>query len=469
MAPPFLARTARMLFRGTPCWTEKMYADRYDSSALHQLEDPEARKSRTAIVASLVSSCDSNATWSPAFLDSAAVLDHLAWLAQPDDDFCFGSGELRGGQTRHSVRRRSAARKELEHSPSRLSLLGSSGRIPCPRIRLLSLRRPSSPVAANSSTRGTGGDDDNDNAALQDEEEEDKINVMMGLLTEDQVETAARTSYRYYCCAASSPAATSAAESNGDERKDETTNGEEPNTLRIKYARDMARRYLRSDRHRDPHAAVRNLATTLQFRQQVDVDGLRTAFHDPASPHRKGLLQRLSDRAAYVCGYDVEGRATFVFEPHRVSGHDERWTVRQHVYTLERAVACSRSCDGTVNAVVNFRDFSYARHAPPAYIGQQFFTTLGTHYVGRVHQIFIVDAPGEFYLLWALLKPFIGRNTRSKVQFVSSEAQKATVIGRYYKLQQARPWMLPGGEKSRELDLDEYLFRTPFDKSFDEE
>jgi hypothetical protein len=323
MAPPFLARTARTLFRGTPFGTEKIYADCNDT-VHHQLEDPEDSKSRTTRMASLVvSPCDSNATWSPAFLDSAAVLDPFAWLAQPDDDGgCFGTAELRGGQTWHSVRRRSVASNKLEHSPSRPSLLGSSIRIPCPRIRLLSLRRrPSSPVAINSSTRDTCGDDD---SALQDEEEEDKINVMMGLLTEDQVEMAARTSYSYYSSTASSPAATSAAESNGDERKDEIASPEiakEPNTLRSKYARDMARRYLRSDRHHDPHAAVRTLATTLQFRQQVDVDGLRTAFHDPASPHRKGLLQRLSDRAAYVCGYDVDGRSTFVFEPHRVSGH----------------------------------------------------------------------------------------------------------------------------------------------------
>jgi CRAL/TRIO domain len=477
MAPPFLARAARTLFRGTPFWTEKICADCNDSSVLHQREDPDDHKSRTARMASLFLSlsCDSS-TWSAAFLESAAA-DPLAGLAQPDDGGgLFGSVELRGGQMRHSVRRRSAASKKFEqHNPSRPSLLlgssgrslfDSAGRTPRPRIRLLSLRRPSPPVAASSSTRGTGGDD---NPALQDEE--DKINEMMGLLTEDQVETAARTSYRYYCCTASSPAAASAAQRNGDEGKDEITSpesGEEPNTLRSKCARDMARRYLRSERHHDPHAAVRTLAATLQFRQQMDVDGLRMAFHDPASPHRRGLLQRLSDRAAYVCGYDVVGRSTFVFEPHRVSGHDEHWTVRQHVYTLERAVACSRACDGTVNAVVNFRGFSYARHAPPASIGQQFFTTLGSHYVGRVHQIFIVDAPGEFYLLWALLKPFIGRNTRSKIQFVNSEAQKEAVIGRYYEHHQARPWMLPGGEKGRELDLDEYLLRTPFDKSFDE-
>jgi CRAL/TRIO domain len=300
------------------------------------------------------------------------------------------------------------------------------------------------------------------------EEEEDKIDTMMGLLTEEQIEMAARTSYRYYnCCAAAAASSVSSPGTPGND--DDGTGSEDPTTLRRRYAREMARRYLRSNRHHDPHAAVHKLAATLQFRQEMDVDGLRTAFCDPQSPHRKSLLHRLSDRAAYVCGFDVDGRATFVFEPHKVQGHDEHWTVRQHVYTLERAVACSRATDGTVNAVVNFKGFSYARHAPPAHIGQQFFTTLRSHYAGHVHQIFIVDAPGAFYCLWTLLKPFIGRTTRSKIQFVNSEAQKKTVIGRYYRHQQARPWMLPNGEKRRELDLDEYLFKTPFDSAFDEE
>jgi hypothetical protein len=249
----------------------------------------------------------------------------------------------------------------------------------------------------------------------------------------------------------------------------------------------MARRYLRSNRNRDPDAALAKLASTLEFRQRMDVDGLRSAFSGAASaekkereapasgagerslsPYREPLLRQLSDGAVYVAGFDVEGRSTFVFEPHRVTGHDEEWTIKQHVYTLERAVACSRAGDRTVNAVVNFNHFSLSRHAPPAHIGQQFFTTLRSHYAGHVHQIYLVDAPAAFYCLWSLLKPFVGRTTRGKIQFVGTEHQKRSVLGRAYKPDQAAPWMVPNGGRSRELDLDEYLFRTPFDRAFDE-
>jgi hypothetical protein len=337
------------------------------------------------------------------------------------------------------------------------------------------------------------------------ENEEESISGMIDKLNPEQVEQAARTNYAYHLQSTSAAMAERALEvggavNNNNNRERNSKNNRESNnndddnatvqeerelflrSMRESCARDMARRYLRSNRNHDPAAALAKLVMTLRFRQDMDVDGLRTAFNVVASddgpaggeaavmsPYREPLLQQLSDLAVYVSGYDVEGRSTFVFEPHRVSGHDEEWTIKQHVYTLERAVACSRAHDRTVNAIVNFNNFSLRRNAPPSHIGQQFFTTLRSHYAGHVHQIYLVDAPAAFYCLWSLLKPFVGRSTRSKIQFVNSEAQKRAVIGRMYKLDQAAAWMIPNGKKNRELDLDEYLFRTPFEKAFDEE
>jgi hypothetical protein len=393
------------------------------------------------------------------------------------------------GSGRNSARRRSSvARGQRRRSSDLLSRL--------------SLRRGST---SGASRRGLAGEDG--------DEEERKIDRMIGSLTPEQVEQAARTSYAYLI--QRTAARGSSSKDVGTEISNINKADEEEElvsflrSMQLSCARDMARRYLRSNRNNDPVAALSKLQTTLQFRQDLDVDGLRTAFSFPAetapsstaknnpntltvstspedpavdvgdrfgtatttvalSPYREPLLKRLADKAVYVAGYDVQGRSTFVFEPRRVVDHDDEWTIKQHVYTLERAVACSRAEDRTVNAVVNFNQFSY-RNAPPTHLGQQFFTTLRSHYAGHVHQIFLVDAPTAFYCLWTLLKPFIGRSTRSKIQFVSSESQKRSVVGRYYKASQAARWMLPHGEKNRELDLDEYLFRTPFDKAFDEE
>ena len=92
---------------------------------------------------------------------------------------------------------------------------------------------------------------------------------------------------------------------------------------------------------------------------------------------------------------------------------------------------------------------------------------LRNHYVGHVHRILLVNAPDSFSWLWSFFKNFAGTKTRDKIQFVKSDEEKEVMIGELYCSDQATSWMLPNGEKNRELDLEEYL-NTPFDQGFDE-
>jgi len=229
--------------------------------------------------------------------------------------------------------------------------------------------------------------------------------------------------------------------------------------------------------------ALGAMKRTVEFRREMDVDRLRLmdfrnyAAAADADGDGGRLKERIASncrrRAAYVRSFDKDGRATYVFEPRFVDTDDHadpNLVLKQHLYALERAVACTRSSDGTVNAVVNFRDFSATKHAPPIEIGKQFLSALRNHYVGRVHRIFVVDAPAAFYCLWALLKPFVGTSTKQKLQFVNSRRQKLGAVGALYEPEQVPDWLLPGGRKSElgpccgdSVGDDDAFLMAPFD------
>jgi len=268
--------------------------------------------------------------------------------------------------------------------------------------------------------------------------EEEQLDYMLGQLSEEELELAACSSYTYL----KSPQTQQA--------------------LKRKYAQHFALRFLRSKN--DEKKALEKLKATLAFRKEKDIDGLRLTFDGEDSPYREPLQKQLESKMLKVQGYDKDGRATYIFTPRLVQGHDDEWTIKEHIYTLERAIACSHSADKTVNAVIDFNGFSPLRHAPPTSIGKEFMLTLRNHYAGSVHQIFIVDAPLTFNALWTIFKPLVGTKTRNKIHFVKGKHKK---LAKFYDKEQAADWMMPGGLKNRDLDLDEYL-KTPFNEAFDE-
>ena len=239
----------------------------------------------------------------------------------------------------------------------------------------------------------------------------------------------------------------------------------------FEHAERFASRFLRAP-NKDMDKALKRVKATLAFRQEINVDGLRRAFdHDDIdhdiNKNTVPLQEQLKHKSTYVQGYDREGRSTVVFVTRNDTHHDEEWTLRSHVYTVERALACSKASDGTCNAIIDFNGFSM-RHAPPMSIAKPFLAALRNHYAGAIHQIYIVDAPLAFYALWNIVKPFIGTKTRDKIQFVTSSSKTNCLIDLYDKDQLA-PWMAEGyGTNNRDLDVDEYLHQTPFDCAYGE-
>jgi len=189
---------------------------------------------------------------------------------------------------------------------------------------------------------------------------------------------------------------------------------------------------------------------------------------------RMELTEQLRFKSVYVHGFDQEGRSTYIFIPRKVQSHDPDWTLKQHLYTLERAIACSRAPDRTVNAIVDFAGFSMANHAPPTAIGQQFMVTFRNHYAGAVHRIFVLNAPTSFWCLWSLFKPLVAIQTRAKIIFVNTPLpnigpihNNKDILHDHYDPDQINESMMEGG-LARDFSVNEYLYKTPFDRAFDD-
>ena len=260
-------------------------------------------------------------------------------------------------------------------------------------------------------------------------------------LSDEEVETAARTSYVYL-------------KNPKPEESDD-------------YAKLMCQRYLRSKRG-DEQVALKKMKSTLKFRQSMQVEDLMTAFDkekrdDPANDDENGsvateLQASLASKHMYVRGYDKEGRSTFVFLTRRVVSHDPEWSLKEALYTIERAIASSKADDSSISAIVDLKDFSIKK-APPMDLGKAFLTTLRNHYAGHVKQIFIVDAPRSFRWLWNVLKAFVGTSTRDKIHFVSRKEQ---ALEAHYQSDQ-----IPIRDNMVDLDLQRYFYDVPFDRPYE--
>ncbi|CAJ1961785.1 unnamed protein product [Cylindrotheca closterium] len=270
-------------------------------------------------------------------------------------------------------------------------------------------------------------------------EEHEGIQFVLSKLTPDEIETAALACYEYV-------------------KRPEVAKREH-------YAKRIILRYVRSKK--TVTSALNKLKATLSFRKRMDIVGLVKSFDDgPSGNYATSLRKQMESKKMYVQGYDKSGRSTLFFIPRLTQGHDSEWTLKEAVYSIERAIACSKSEDGLINAVVDFSGFAVTKHAPPRDIAKQFLTTLRNHYAGQIHRIFLLDTPMSFSLFWKIFQPFIGSKTKAKIQFLSG--RKKAKLSELYEEDQVPSWMLADGKKNLELDLDEYLLKTPFDCAFNE-
>jgi hypothetical protein len=110
---------------------------------------------------------------------------------------------------------------------------------------------------------------------------------------------------------------------------------------------------------------------------------------------RKALMETMAQNALVVQGSHMHGRAFFFAVPrHHCSFFDPTSFILDCLYTLERAIACAESNgQEQVIAVMDYAGYSPMRHDPTMDVIKLVLQILRSHYVGRLHRIYIVSAP----------------------------------------------------------------------------
>eukprot|EP00978_Attheya_sp_CCMP212_P028770 scaffold100301_cov55-Attheya_sp.AAC.2 len=295
--------------------------------------------------------------------------------------------------------------------------------------------RPDEDSANGSEPEIVGELGDDDQHIAYDEEQQAKCREMVEALTDTEKEHAARSSYRYLM----------ATDTNNDEDRD-------------KYAMKMAFRYLVvcfGNRTK----ALDKLRKTIQFRLDMDMDGLRKCCYHTGTDHdeettekyalyREKLDEEMATGKMFVSGYDTRGCAIYPYIASKFTTFDPEWYLKIHSYTLERAIACTeRSTNGAHNKITLLRD----------------------HFPELIHHVYLMDAPYSFRVFYSMLYPFIDSFTQKLVKFISGdEAKRKDVSSELYPLEELMPYMHPDGKSSKALDVKSYLYDIPFDYAFDE-
>jgi len=290
-------------------------------------------------------------------------------------------------------------------------------------------------------------------------EMEKVLDAMLSELSSEEIEQAARTSYVYFLAV--------------------TKEGyvDAPSVLehlRRSKALAMARRCLVADKGK-PDVALTRLRSTLVWRKEMDIDGMRTCFQEDDESHatmRSSLSHSMSTGLYSVRGYDREGRTVQSMTPARkVSDATPEEILAATVYHGERAIACTerRSKDAHEKYYVAFdySGFKY-EHAISLAAAKMVVFALRDHYCERVQAIYLLDAPMVFQMFWNIIKPFIDPDTKKKIKFITGEEEKKKEFGDLFDKEEAVSCILDDGHLVGSHDVYKYLHEVPFDFTSDE-
>lgn len=284
---------------------------------------------------------------------------------------------------------------------------------------------------------------------MQEMEEEKVTRRMISNLSPSELETAAKTSYRYF-----------------------TT---QESTIRESMAVDMARRYLVAEKG-DETLALNKMIATIKYREEMNVDALRRCCYDDGDEKMKAIMEReLATPYTFIRGYDKQNRVCFQATiDQKDPPFHPRDFIMLHIYMAERANACVEkknwNSDQTNDkwcVIIDYNGFTLSK-APPLSISKAIINLLQHHYPERMAVCYAVDAPLAFRVFWKLIQPFIDPVTKSKIVFVTGEAQKRKVLSSVLNEDQALPRVLPEGKLTNPLDVKKFLFGTPFDQAYEE-
>jgi len=145
------------------------------------------------------------------------------------------------------------------------------------------------------------------------------------------------------------------------------------------------------------------LVETLQWRREVRPERMRCrmCLHNPRSHTFRPLgVDKVGRPVMYSCFVGLEDR-------------DADNNVKHLIYYLETIF--TNSFAESYIWVLDFVGFS-AQDLNPT-VGKKSLKLFSDHYPERLYLAVVVDAPLVFSSLWAILKPFISKNTAKKIEF----------------------------------------------------
>jgi hypothetical protein len=172
----------------------------------------------------------------------------------------------------------------------------------------------------------------------------------------------------------------------------------------------------------------------------------------------------------YVRGYDKDGRALMYMRPGNENTMHENNNMRNLVFQIEKAVACSgKNGYGKICLVIDYEGFSIT-NTPSMSASKRTLTILQRHFCERMYRVYICNPPFVFRSFYAMIKPFVDPVTKQKVCWCVGKMgfdQIVEDVGGPEKAAEQLEKCCGGGGNVRGFDSVEYNY-LPMTEAFDE-
>ena len=171
----------------------------------------------------------------------------------------------------------------------------------------------------------------------------------------------------------------------------------------------------------------------------------------------KPLENMIESGFIYTNGNDNYGRPILYFKVRKNSGNESMNTyLDMLMYSVEMIDRLSVDLtSGEFICILDLDQLSL-KNCPPVSVMKEAITLLKRHYPYRLHAIYVVNSGIVFTTIWKLLKPFVpGRVLRKMTITTSKLDMQRTLLTQIGK---ENIEVAYGGEKSDQIDLDEYIF-----------
>ena len=179
----------------------------------------------------------------------------------------------------------------------------------------------------------------------------------------------------------------------------------------------------------------------------------------------------LGRQKGFVYGHDKHGRAILIIRSREVAVADDEAFILAVLYLMERAIASTEShtkgAQEKIIVVLDFGNFSSSL-SPSMSAVTTVAKTLQNRYTERLYKMIIIDPPFWMRTMYACVKPFLDPITTAKFILASGDRAKHDAVSVLVDEDQAMPFMLPEGELDEDVDMNRFLYDTPFQLGYNE-